>query len=98
MVKVAKGTRSHNLFTTNQVSLQAGEIAETDLNRLFVNASAYDYRPRAGSPAINSGTTVPVATDIDGVARPHAGAWDIGAYEFTGDNRLPAPGNLRVVQ
>jgi hypothetical protein len=96
----AKGVRSHNLFTASQSSLQTGERVETNLSLLFVNASAGDLRLRSGSSAIEAGTSVPVTTDIDGLARPQGGAWDIGAYEFSLSSPpllpLPPPTNLRV--
>jgi parallel beta-helix repeat protein len=94
-----KGTRSHNVFTTNQGSLETGEIVETDLNQLFVAPLAYDFRLRIGSRAIDSGTAVPVAADLAGVARPQGSGWDIGAYEFTSNGAGPLPPkNLRVVE
>ncbi|MDD5704609.1 MAG: choice-of-anchor Q domain-containing protein, partial [Kiritimatiellae bacterium] len=52
---------------------------------LFVNASARDYRLRAASPCINTGTngTWTVGTfDLDGRLRARDGAVDMGAYEF----------------
>jgi parallel beta-helix repeat protein len=49
---------------------------------LFVNAAAGDYRLKAGSPAIDMGTTTNApATDILGTARPLGAGIDIGAYE-----------------
>ncbi|WP_437528506.1 right-handed parallel beta-helix repeat-containing protein [Sorangium sp. So ce726] len=41
-----------------------------------------DFHLRAGSMAIDRGTTVPVLIDLDGVPRPQGPRWDIGAYEF----------------
>jgi hypothetical protein len=38
-------------------------------------------RLKAGSPAINAGGPVSLATDQRGVARPRGSAADIGAYE-----------------
>jgi parallel beta-helix repeat protein len=50
----------------------------------FVNAAAGDLRLQAGSPAIDAGSTVPLATeDISGVLRPQGSAYDIGAYEYS---------------
>jgi hypothetical protein len=46
------------------------------------------YRPLADSPVIDRGLRLPdVRVDLDGVARPQNGAWDIGAYEFTKNPR-----------
>lgn len=50
----------------------------------FQDTGQKNYRLKGGSPAINNGIDVRawVSTDIDGVARPQGGAFDIGAYEF----------------
>ena len=41
-----------------------------------------DYRLQSSSPAVNKGTKTNAPTvDINNVARPKGGAWDIGAYE-----------------
>ncbi|MBN1487252.1 MAG: right-handed parallel beta-helix repeat-containing protein, partial [Anaerolineae bacterium] len=47
-----------------------------------------DYRLYTGSPALDAGLTIPwLTTDIEGIARPQASGYDIGAYE--GDVPLP---------
>jgi len=49
-------------------------------NPEFVNPAS-NFHLELGSPAIDAGVTVPgVTTDYDGVARPQAGPFDIGAY------------------
>jgi hypothetical protein len=49
----------------------------------FVNPAGGDYRLKAGSPAIDTGKDLPeVVKDLDNVARPVNGKWDIGAYEY----------------
>ncbi|MEP7284585.1 MAG: right-handed parallel beta-helix repeat-containing protein [Chloroflexota bacterium] len=49
----------------------------------FMNAGAADFHLKAGSPAINVGTTIStVTTDFDGVPRPQSGAYDAGAFEY----------------
>jgi len=54
----------------------------TDLQKLFVNAAGSNYHLAAGSPAINTGITVPqVTNDLDGRSRPQGTRYDIGAYE-----------------
>lgn len=51
------------------------------------------YTPNVGSPAIHAGTNLTslcsgnltaLCTDKAGASRPASGAWDIGAYQFTG--------------
>ncbi|MFN8173891.1 MAG: choice-of-anchor Q domain-containing protein [Solirubrobacteraceae bacterium] len=58
-----------------------------DLDPLFANAGAGDYRLAAGSPAINQDAQPLAAgesgTDLAGVARIIGGARDYGAYERT---------------
>ena len=52
---------------------------------LFVDPASNDYHLKAGSPAVNAGTTLAdVTTDKDGVSRPQSTAYDIGCYEGTG--------------
>ena len=49
---------------------------------LFVNPARGDYHLKVGSPAINAGTTLTdVTDDLEGVARPLGGAYDVGCYE-----------------
>lgn len=65
---------SHNLFEADLAAVQ------------FKDEAAGNYRPAAGSPAIDSGTDVSalgVTMDYAGTPRPQDGAYDIGAYEFT---------------
>lgn len=59
----------------------------------FVNASAFDFSLLADSPAINAGTALDAPDhDAADTSRPQAGAWDIGAYEFSGaDDSTPPP-------
>jgi hypothetical protein len=41
------------------------------------------FRPMAGSPLIDAGTTIPgFAEDFEGCGRPQGQDWDIGAYEY----------------
>lgn len=52
-------------------------------NDLFVNPAGHDYRLKAGSLAIDAGTTLAdVTTDLEGKARPIGAAFDMGAYEY----------------
>jgi len=57
----------------------------TTKSALFVNPATNDYHLKAGSPAINAGTTLTEVTDdIAGTARPQGGVYDVGCYETTG--------------
>ena len=54
--------------------------------QLFVDAAGDDYRLSATSPAIDAGETrTDVPADLAGVPRPQGAAYDIGAYERTGN-------------
>jgi hypothetical protein len=53
-------------------------------NPLLVNPAGYDFHLQAGSPAIGTGINTGVAKDYDGVPRPQAGSYDIGAFEYSG--------------
>ena len=76
------GTWSHNLYTYSKYNstLKIGEKKETDLSKVFMNAGAYDFRLKSGSPAINAGTSVGITTDQTGATR--SGTPDMGAIEF----------------
>jgi len=51
-------------------------------SELFVNPATNDYHLKAGSPAIDAGTTLAEVTDdMEGTARPQGDAYDIGCYE-----------------
>jgi len=53
----------------------------------FVDYLANDYRLKAGSPAIDAGTSTDApAEDNLGILRPQGGAVDVGAYEFSGQS------------
>jgi len=54
----------------------------------FVNPTLNDYRLATGSPAINAGfnvSTFGVTNDFDGKARPSGAAYDVGAFELSGN-------------
>jgi len=70
-----------------------------NIDPLFVNRAAGNYRLQQGSPAINAGTTITNWTfpkDKDGVSRPQGSYWDIGAYEYRVTN-LGSPQNFRKI-
>jgi len=52
-----------------------------DLNVLFNNAAGKDFHLKAGSPAVDAGTTLTEVTDdLDGLAR--TAPYDIGCYKY----------------
>jgi F5/8 type C domain len=68
--------------------IEGGSIAASSkiADPKFANATNYDFRLSAGSPAINAGSesiaqSLKITTDIDGKALPASGV-DIGASEF----------------
>jgi len=70
-----------SITDTPGTALKSGNML--NVNPLFVNAASLDFHLQAGSPAINTGLTLPeVLSDLDSVSRPQQAAYDIGAYEF----------------
>jgi parallel beta-helix repeat protein len=64
----------------------------------FVNRSAGDFQPAAGSAAINAGKTVSHYNyDRDNKARPQGNAYDVGAYEYGGASASPTPPQPRLL-
>lgn len=54
-----------------------------NLASLFVDSASGDYHILSGSQAQDAGTNVAgVPDDLDGVARPQGGTFDIGCYEY----------------
>jgi len=71
-------------------------------NPMFVNAAQANFKLQASSPAIDAGATLSaVPDDHVKVSRPKGGAYDIGAYEYTGSTSsalVTAPMGLRIFQ
>ena len=57
----------------------------------FRDPSMHDFHLVPGSPAIDHGITVDVATDRDGVSRPQGAAHDTGAFEYCATECAGAP-------
>jgi MYXO-CTERM domain-containing protein len=84
------GDRSHNIYTSltwnqdpgNGWDFAEGESRVEDLSQLFVDPDNLDFHLRADGPAVDSGTVVDVATDLDGFLRPNGASYDIGAHEY----------------
>jgi hypothetical protein len=75
---------SNNIISTNN-----------SVNVRFINANFAnpDFHLQSGSPALNAGVNVSslgsiFSTDIEGKSR--GSTWDLGAYEFSGD-QIPTP-------
>jgi len=67
-----------------QTSQDAHSVVATEA-LVFANAATDDYHLKAGSPAVNLGTSVNApGLDLAGVVRPQGGAVDAGAYELPG--------------
>lgn len=55
----------------------------------FMNVAGGDFQLKAESPAVNKGFALSYFNfDINRAARPNGTAFDIGAYEYTGTNRI----------
>lgn len=80
----ARMSGSNNLFYNNGAAPGYLSSSVTS-DPLFVNAAAGDFRPQAGSPLINAGSSSVssvVTHDRRGIALPLESVFDIGAYEY----------------
>jgi hypothetical protein len=95
-------TGTNNSYTNNllynisgtRVHLQNGLTAKGTIyaDPMFVNAASRNFQLLAGSPAINAGTSANAPeTDFLGNKIPLDGAYDLGAYEYTGQITTPSP-------
>jgi hypothetical protein len=89
--------------TSNITKSGSGAVLANNLttNPLFVAPASHNFKLQAASPAINKGVTLSeVKNDYLKVARPQGGAYDIGAYEYTGSTSsalIAAPMTLRII-
>jgi len=84
-IMVSGPTASHNLVWGNAVDYPRGGPGPGDLalDPLFADAAGGDFRLRAGSPAVDAGTSAhSTAADLEGRARPQGAAPDLGAFEY----------------
>jgi len=69
-----------NSSTPSGMTLSNNQVS-TD--PLFVNPNGLDFHLNSGSPAIDTGLSLPqVLNDFDGISRPQGSGYDIGAFEF----------------
>jgi hypothetical protein len=82
---------ANNVFTnnltyncgTNWDVSPANTINSNPLLVNYKNDGTGDYRPLAGSPAVDKGTSTNApTTDASGVSRPQGAGIDIGAFEY----------------
>ncbi|GAK57784.1 hypothetical protein U27_04751 [Candidatus Vecturithrix granuli] len=80
-------TSDHNLVWGVEGYAENDGTAVVEADPLFINPTDADFYLQSTSPAINQGAATDAPTvDFDGQARPQAGAYDIGAYEFRSGN------------
>jgi hypothetical protein len=98
-------TGSGNWYTTAQFQALIGSSNCTNDISINPNLNS-DYTEKSNSPTVGAGVNLTslgitaLNNDMDDVARPSSGAWDIGAYEYvsgTTDTTPPsAPSGLSV--
>jgi len=96
---IGSDTAVWNTLTWNNGSDEDAQNGATFANSLngmdphFVDAASGNYRLTPGSPAIDTGSNIPMGglfpTDLDGSTRPYNSIADIGAYEYR-----PAPNDV----
>lgn len=89
-----------NLWYGNGGSPAACSTNAINKDPLYAGAATGNLSVLAGSPVIDAGLNLGLATDYAGVLRPQGVAYDLGAFEFPGSvtvQKLNPPRNLRVV-
>jgi hypothetical protein len=83
---------THDLYFGN--SLPSGNGITTNnpitADPQFLNLANQDFRLREGSPAVDAGVAVDLASDYNGLSRPMGSSYDLGAFEFV-DGIPPTP-------
>ncbi len=98
------GTNSRNCVVRNNIvetvwktgsdtpTIDHNLTGEFDTSKVFVDFANLNLRLKAGSPAIDAGSSaLAPSVDIDGNSRPQGAAWDIGAYEYGATTPPPPP-------
>jgi hypothetical protein len=91
-------TSDYNLFAPTRGSVPEGthSIVHTSTRGIVGNPATGDFHLVSQSPAIDNAVSLArtgFSTDRDGISRPQGTAWDVGAYEFSSEQR--APGSLQ---
>ena len=81
---------SNNLFF-GAGAAPAFSTASLNVNPNFTAVASNNFRPLAGSPAIDHGMNTGINRDILQTLRPSGTAYDIGAYEFSSTTTTPPP-------
>jgi hypothetical protein len=86
--EVYVGKNSNNPTGSNNLWYGVGNgpsqtTSNINANPLLGNLAGFDFHLQVGSPAKDSGTAIStLTTDRDGIQRPQAAGYDIGAYEY----------------
>ncbi|MEK3785416.1 carbohydrate binding domain-containing protein [Paenibacillus sp. FSL K6-1230] len=86
----------NNIFTTAftlpGTHIEGNNIT-SETNPLFVNPTAYDFRLKSASPAIDAGAVIPGITDDYVGAAPDIGAYEFGGTDWTAGHDFSSPPN-----
>lgn len=84
----------NNIFTTAFTlpdTHTEGNNITSETNPLFVNPTAYDFRLKSASPAIDAGAIIPGITDDYVGAAPDLGAYEFGGTDWTAGHNFSSP-------
>ena len=88
---------SHNIFYDPSEVIMVKDASSRVIDPNFVNAESGDFHLKGGSPAINTGldmSSLGIATDLEGNSRPRGAGYDIGAYEYSPQGKVPIMGDV----